>query len=177
MEGMSLASGRPWFANAFFLVYYVFVVVVLVNLLIAYVVDRYHEQHRLDHLLEQLLSIGAEDDEVVGDVRHCFEHFASADSSKLSEEAPEMQTSDQCVSSKVLRLTQVPEVLKALNCSPRQGLQLNSSAIQTFETTATKLAGDRGVLCLEEFMEAMVETQKVQYETEQMILCRTNRTL
>ena len=88
-----------------------------------------------------------------------------------------MQTSDEGVSLNRLPLRQVPEVLEALNCSSRQKLLLNGSAIQAFEATATKVAGDRGVLCFEEFMEVMVETQKVQYQTEQMIICRTNRTL
>lgn len=71
----------------------------------------------------------------------------------------------------------MPEVLKALNSSPKQVLQLNTSALGTFALVAATVAGDRDVLCFEEFMDVMVETLKTQYQTEQMAISQMNRTL
>ena len=194
LEGMSLTSRRPWAAYAYFLCYYIVVVVVIVNLLVAYVVDRYHEQHRLDRLLEQLLSTVAEDEKIIEDVCHWFEHFATTIDYAASEEAPEVQKppkqeqeqreeqeqeqeQEQRLPTQELPLEQVPEVLKALNSSPKQVLQLNTSALGTFALVAATVAGDRGVLCFEEFMDVMVETLKTQYQTEQMAISQMNRTL
>ena len=52
------------------------VVVVVLNLVIAYVVDRYHEQYRLDCLLKQLLGTVAGDPRIIEDVQAHFEEFA-----------------------------------------------------------------------------------------------------
>lgn len=178
LEGMSLVAGSPWSANAFFLCYYVVVVVVVMNLLVAYVVDRFHEQHQLDHLQQQLLSTVAEDEKTIEDIRYFFEQFATTDFSTPAEETPEMTTTQQQrLSTQGLPVAQVQEVLKAINGSSKQVLQLNSSALEKFESSVAKVASDCGVICFEDFMDIMVETLKEQYQMEQLNVARTNRTL
>ena len=58
MEGAVLAAGvHSLAATLFFIIYYIVVVVVVLNLVIAYVIERYDEQFRLDHMLSQLLAV------------------------------------------------------------------------------------------------------------------------
>ena len=177
LEGLSLVTGSPWSANAFFLCYYVVVVVVVINLLIAYVVDRFHEQHQLDHLQQQPLSTVAEDEKTIEDIRYFFEQFATTDS-KPAEKSPEMtRTQQQELSTQGLPVARVREVLNALNGSSKQVLYLKTSALEMFESRVPEVANDCDVICFEDFMDIMVETLKAQYQMEQLNIAQTNRTL
>lgn len=200
VEGMSLVSGSPSSAYSFFIGYYVIVVMVVVNLLIAYVVDRYHEQHSLDRMLEQLLGAATGDETIMHSARCCFRLIATKYSEQLPEqpslgleESPEDQKHQhqdhdcddetQGLASalgapiQLLPVTHVAEVLEELNCNHSHCIQLNNLAIADFQSRVARTTNNHDLLCFEEFMELMVETLKSQYQMEQTNIARANRTL
>ena len=144
------------------------VVVVVLNLVIAYVVDRFEEQSKLNNLLELLLAVadvedGGKKTTTLTDLKGAFESQAAA-----REPAGRLASGD------------VAQVLEKVNMSSVQRLQFSGYEIERVETRVREMDANHpetaGVEWAE-FRELVLEALQAQYQSEQETLARTNRTL